>query len=70
MRGREAGRQALDDLVAVACTLLTRLIDLDDLAADQPVRLDHRGVDATSDLPSRFLEDLRDALVELVIITR
>lgn len=68
MRGREPGGQALHDLVAVARTLLARLLDLDDLATNQPVGPDHRGVHTAGDLPPRLLEDPRDPLVEPVIV--
>jgi hypothetical protein len=47
----QARREPREDVLAVACALLAGLLDLDDLAADQPVRLDHRGVDATGDRP-------------------
>ena len=59
--------QPLDDLLAVARALLAGLLDLDDLAADLPVGLDHRRVDGAGDLVPGPLEDLCDSFVELVI---
>src|SRR4051812_18052396 len=41
----EAGHQVL----AVVRALLTELLDLDDLAPDEPVRMDHRRVDGPRD---------------------
>ncbi|MEI8254861.1 MAG: hypothetical protein WCJ30_04235 [Deltaproteobacteria bacterium] len=37
------------------------LLDLDDLAPDQPVRLDHRRVDRARDVAARRLDDVNDA---------
>ncbi|HEX7942402.1 MAG TPA: hypothetical protein VF488_11395, partial [Gemmatimonadaceae bacterium] len=54
-------------LLAVACPLLADRFDLDVPAATQPAGPDHRGVDATGDLPPCLVEDLRNPLVEPVI---
>lgn len=64
--GLEPGREELHHLVAVARADLAGLFDLDDLPADEPVGLDHRGVDRARDLGPCLLEDLRDPGVELL----
>jgi S-adenosylmethionine:tRNA ribosyltransferase-isomerase len=43
-----------------------RLLDLDDLAPDEPVGAHHLRVDRPRDAPARFVEDGRDARVEAV----
>jgi len=43
------------------------LLDLDDLVTDAPVRIDHRRVDRARDLGAGGLEDIGDALVQLVL---
>jgi len=63
----QARGQPLEHLLAVARASFPRLLDLHDLAADQPVGLDHRRVDSARDLTPRLLEDLRDPVVEPIV---
>ena len=50
---------------AVARALGAVLLDLDDLAPDEPVRVDHRRVDRARDARARLVEDRGDPLVEV-----
>src|SRR5262249_41187053 len=50
--------EVFHDALAVARTLRPALLDLDDLAPDEPVRLDHRPVDRTRNVPTRRLYDV------------
>ena len=51
---------------AVRRALGALLRDLDDLAPDEPVRVDHRRVDRSRDARARLVEDRGDALVEMI----
>lgn len=63
---REPIREALHELVAVAPR--PTLLDLDELPPDEPMGVDHRRVDRTRDLTAHSLQDLCDALVELILL--
>ena len=44
------------------------LLDLDDLLADEPIRVDHRRVDRPRDARARLVEDAGDPLVEVFLL--
>ena len=67
---RQTPREPLDHARAVASALLAVLLDLDDLAPDEPVRLDRRRVDRARDVTARRLDDVDDTREERVLVAR
>jgi hypothetical protein len=66
----EALREARDELFSVSCSRLTSLLELNDFLAPVPVRMNHPRVDGARRLAPWRLENLRDPLVEVVLILR
>jgi hypothetical protein len=64
----EAQGELMHQLLAVRGARFSALLDLDDLPPDQPVRDNHRRVDRARRLPASSLDDLGDALVQVVVI--
>lgn len=65
---REAPRDPLYELVAVARASSARLLDFDDVAADEPVRVDHRHVGAPVDVGARRLDGALRVIQEAALV--